>query len=116
MQHFQVLLWRQLCFYTLDSHLCYHTFMQKFTLVLLLFLTLLSAKDLQPIATLKASGLVSDIVEDKGLLYVATDAGIVDIIDLVSQKIVSQINFAPIHTTIGDDVPTRVHSVDRYQG
>ncbi len=89
--------------------------MQKFTLVLNLFLTLLSAKDLQPIATLEASGLVSDIVEDKGLLYVATDAGVVDIIDLVSQKIVSQIHFAPIHTAMGDDVPTRVHSVDRYQ-
>jgi len=89
--------------------------MQKLTLTFLLFYTLLIAKDIEPIATIEASGLVSDIVEDKGLLYVATDAGIVDIIDLVSQKIVSQIHFAPIHTAMGDDVPTRIHSVDRYQ-
>lgn len=90
--------------------------MQKLTLALLLFLTLLMAKDIQPIATLEASGLVSDIVEDNGLLYVATDAGVVDIVDLVSQKIVSQIFFAPIPTAMGEDVPTRVHSVDRFQG
>ena len=85
-------------------------------MILLLFVSTLSAKDIHPIATLEASGLVSDFVEDSGLLYVATDAGVVDIIDLVSQKIVNQIKFAPLHTAMGDTVPVRIHSIDRYQG
>jgi len=77
---------------------------------------LIDAEDITPIATIKASGLVSDFVEDSGYLYVATDAGSVDIIDLSRQKIVKQIILKPLKTAMGDMVPTRVHSVDRFQG
>ncbi len=84
------------------------------------FLTLFSftlcAKNISPITTIEASGLVSDFVEDTGYLYVATDAGVVDIIDLSSQKIVKQINIEPIKISTGEYVPARIHSVDRYQG
>jgi len=82
----------------------------------LLLFTTTHAKDIKPIATLQTSGLVSDFVEDTGLLYVATDAGVVDVIDLFSQKLVSQIHFKPIKTLMGDEVSVRVHSIDRYQG
>ena len=74
------------------------------------------AKDIKPIATLPVSGLVSDFVEDDGLLYVATDAGVVEVIDLFTQKVVNQIHFKPMKTFMGDFVPVRVHSVDRFQG
>ncbi|RRS32640.1 MAG: nitrate reductase [Epsilonproteobacteria bacterium (ex Lamellibrachia satsuma)] len=84
-------------------------------IILLLFLTV-NAKDLTPIATIKTSGLVTDFVEDHGYLYVATDAGIVDIIDLTTQKIVKKIIFEPLRTAMGDFVPARVHSIDRYHG
>ena len=77
---------------------------------------LIDAEDITPIATVKASGLVSDFVEDDGYLYVATDAGSVDIIDLSRQKIVKQIRLKPLKTAMGDLVSTRVHSVDRFQG
>ncbi|WP_295419835.1 WD40 repeat domain-containing protein [Sulfurovum sp.] len=80
-----------------------------------LFLTI-EAENITPIATVKASGIVSDFVEDSGYLYVATDAGSVDIIDLSTQKIVKQIRIEPFRTAMGDIVPARVHSVDRYQG
>ena len=86
-----------------------------FILLLILPLTL-NAKEIHPLTTIKTSGLVSDFVEDKGFLYVATDAGIVDIIDLSSQKIVRQIKFDPLPTAKGDMVPARVHSIDRYDG
>jgi len=89
-----------------------HTLILSF---ILLFSTL-HAKDIKPIATLQASGLVSDFIEDDGLLYVGTDAGVVDIIDLFSQKIVRQIKLAPLKTLMGDYVPVRIHSVDRYEG
>lgn len=74
------------------------------------------AKDISPIATIKTSGMVSDFAEDAGLLYVATDAGIVDIIDLSTQKTVRQIHFAPLLTAKGDYVPARIHSIDRAKG
>jgi len=90
--------------------------MHKIILSFLIFISTIHAKDIQPIATLEVSGLVSDFVEDNRLLYVATDAGVVDIIDLFSQQIVSQIKFDPIQTVMGDEVPTRVHSIDRFEG
>ena len=65
---------------------------------------------------LEVSGLVSDFLEDNRLLYVATDAGVVDIIDLFSQEIVSQIKFEPLVTMHGDKVDARVHSIDRLEG
>ena len=82
----------------------------------ILFFTTLYAKNIKPIVTIETSGLVSDFVEDGGYLYVATDAGVVDIIDLSSQKIVKQINFEPMETSTGEYVPTRIHSIDRFQG
>ncbi len=84
--------------------------------LLILFSSTLYTKEIHPITTIEASGLVSDFVEDAGYLYVATDAGVVDIIDLSSQKIVKQINFEPMETSTGEFIPTRIHSVDRFQG
>jgi len=90
--------------------------MSKILILFFLLLTLTYAQDIKPIATIQASGLVSDVVEDNGLLYVATDAGVVDIIDLFSQKIVSQIYFDPIKSVMEGNISARVHSIDRYQG
>jgi len=90
--------------------------MYKILISLFLLLNILYAKEIKPVATIEVSGLVSDFVEDSGLLYVATDAGSVDIIDLTSREIVRQIRFAPYQNVMGDLVPVRVHSVDRFQG
>ena len=83
---------------------------------LTLFTITLYAKNISPIVTMEASGLVSDFVEDAGYLYVATDAGVVDIIDLSTQKIIKQIHFEPMQISTGEYIPTRIHSVDRFQG
>jgi len=90
--------------------------MTKIAIFLLLLSSLHYAKDITPIATLKVSGLVSDFVKDGDYLFVATDEGIVEIIDLFTQKVVNQIQLEPLKTTMGDLVPARIHSVDRYQG
>ncbi len=90
--------------------------MYKIILTLILLFSTIVAKDLSPVAKIEASGLVSDFVEDGGFLYVATDAGSVDIIDLSIQKIVGKIKIAPLKTAMGDFVPARIHSVDRYKG
>jgi WD40 repeat protein len=90
-----------------------------FKIVILLFILpslALCAENIKPLVTIETSGIVSDFVEDGGYLYVATDAGVVDIVDLSSQKIVKQIHFAPMKTSTGEFVATRIHSIDRYKG
>ena len=81
----------------------------------ILFATTVYAKNITPLTTIEASGIVSDFVEDGGYLYVATDAGVVDIIDLSSQKIVNQIKLDPIQISTGEYIPARIHSIDRFQ-
>ncbi len=87
----------------------------------ILFLVLIGfgniyAKDIYPVATVEASGIVSDFIEENGLLYVATDAGCIDIIDLTTQKVVRKITIAPLKTAMGEFVPARIHSIDRFEG
>jgi len=86
------------------------------TALCILFTTTLYSKNIRPIVTIETSGIVSDFVEDVGYLYVATDAGVVDIIDLSSQKIIKQISFEPMEISTGEYIPTRIHSIDRFQG
>ena len=90
--------------------------MHKILIALLVSFSTLHAKNIPPVASIKVSGLVSDFVKDGNYLYVATDAGSVDIIDLFTREIVKQIRLEPIKTVRGDLVPTRIHSIDRFQG
>ena len=89
--------------------------MYRSLLILFLLFSSLSAKDIHPVETIEVSGLVSDFVEDSGYLYVATDAGIVDVIDLSSRKIVRQILMPSIDSVQNGKVPSRIHAIDRYQ-
>ena len=90
--------------------------MHRTFIVFLLLLSALHSKSITPVASIKVSGLVSDFVKDGNSLYVATNAGTVDIIDLFTREIVEQIKLAPLKTVMGDLIPARVHSVDRFQG
>jgi WD40 repeat protein len=90
--------------------------MYKTIFTLILLSSTLYSRDIFPVATIEASGLVSDFVEDNGFLYVATDAGSVDIIDLSTQKIVDKITIAALKTVRDVLVPARIHSVDRSKG
>jgi len=90
--------------------------MYKVTIIFFLLLSGAHSKDIQPINTLKVSGIVSDFVKDGNFIYVATDSGIVDIINIFSQKIVSQIHLPPINTAMQSSVASRIHSIDRQNG
>jgi WD40 repeat protein len=88
--------------------------MYKHFLFIFIFLSVLFAKDILPIAKIEVSGIVSDFVEDRGYLYVATDVGIVDIIDLSSRKIVKQIVLPPLISAQDGEIPARIHAIDRH--
>jgi len=90
--------------------------MPKILFLFTLLLLTSYAQDISPITTIKTSGLVSDFIEDNGYLYVATDEGTVDIIDLSKQEIVRKIHLPSLVTARGLTIPARVHSVDRSHG
>jgi len=90
--------------------------MYKTVFLLTLFIVTLYGQDIKPIATIYTSGLVSDFIEDNGYLYVATDEGTVDIIDLSKQEIIRKIRLPTLQTVKGKTIPARVHSVDRSHG
>ncbi len=74
------------------------------------------ARDIKPAFVMHTSGFVSDFVIDKDKLYAATDEGSVDIFSLRTQSLINQILFKPIRTEQGESIPTKVLSVDRYEG
>jgi len=84
--------------------------------IVFILTAIIYARDIKPIVTINTSGIVSDFVEDNGFLYVATDSGIVDIIDLSKEKIVKKIKLKPLTTAQGDVIPARIHAIDRYKG
>ena len=85
-------------------------------LVLVMTLSLFAVKPVNPVSHYSASGAVVDMIVDNGLIYCATDASGVDIIDLKSKKIIKQIKVDEIKDFMGDLVDTKVYSVDFMDG
>ncbi|MBN2824455.1 MAG: WD40 repeat domain-containing protein [Campylobacterales bacterium] len=78
----------------------------------LLLVNLLFA--LEPTHSYKASGGVTDMVYDKGKLYVATDASRIDIFDTTTQtKLQSNISVPQIKDFMGDTIESKIYSVDK---
>ena len=62
------------------------------------------------------SGFISDFVLDEDKIYVATDAGTVDIFALGSEKMIRQIVLKPIRSGRGEVIPARINRVDHLHG
>ena len=86
----------------------------KYIVLILIFLTTLNAKMLlKPEYTYKvSSGLVSDILYEKGLLYTATDVGNIEIFNTKSKKEIETIKLDKIKDFMGDKVPSKIFSLD----
>ena len=81
-------------------------------LFLTLFLLSFSLFALEPVKTYKADGSVVDMLVHDNLLYVSTDAGTVDIFDIKTAKNVKTISVEKIKDFVGDEVDSKVYSVD----
>ncbi|NOX46583.1 MAG: WD40 repeat domain-containing protein [Chlorobi bacterium] len=68
---------------------------------------------IEPVLKLKASGDVMDMVKEGGYLYAATDAGIVDVFDIPTGKLVKKITVPGMKDFMGDDMASKVYSVDK---
>ncbi len=72
----------------------------------------LNAKDLKPTFIYNGSGAVTDLVYQDSKLYSATAEGTIDIYDTKEQKLIKTISVPKIKDFVGDEVASKVYSVD----
>lgn len=84
----------------------------KTLLLFSLLLFSLSAKEISPAKIFKSSGFVNDFVVNADRLYVGNDAGIVDVFDIKSTKIIEQIALPPLTSSMNKIIPADILSVD----
>lgn len=84
----------------------------RFLCIAMIFFTFIEAKTLQPAHIYTGSGAVTDLVYQDGLLYSATAEGAVDIFNIQEQKLKQTITLPKIKDFTGDEVNSKVYSVD----
>ena len=80
----------------------------------MIFTVGLLAQNIKPYVIAQTSGSVTDFVIDNNLLYAATDEGKIDIIDIESGECTKQIKVPPTHDFMGDEIPSKIYSVDKF--
>jgi WD40 repeat protein len=90
--------------------------MKNILLVIVLFFTIISAKEIGPYKYVKASEAVTDFVKVDNLLIIGTEEGIIDIYDLEKDQLIDQIKLPKVKNIFGDDIRSLISSVDYYQG
>jgi len=88
----------------------------KLLIFFALLLTIVSAKEIYPTFKLKSMGLVNDFVVEKNIIYIANDAGTVDVFDLTTGKLINQIIIDLITDRMNVLVSPNVISVDYING
>ncbi len=87
--------------------------MKYIFLVLIFFTSLFGENLIEPQYIYKlSSGLVTDVLYAKKILYVATDDGKVEIFDTKSKKKIKKIKLKKIKDFMGDDVNSKIFSLD----
>lgn len=90
--------------------------MKNILLILLLFFTIISAKDITPYRYVQASEAVTDFVKADNLLIIGTEEGIIDVYDLEKDQRIDQIRLPKVKNIFGEDIRSLITSVDYYQG
>ena len=90
--------------------------MYKLLITISLLFSLNQAKEIHPTFKLKSMGLVNDFVVNENIIYIANDAGTVDVFDLNSGKIINQIIVDLLTTRMNNLVSPNIISVDYLNG
>jgi len=90
--------------------------MKNVLLILILFFTIASSKEIAPYRYVQASESVTDFVKIDDLLIIGTEEGIVDIYDLKKDKLIDQIKLPKEKNIFGNDIRSLITSVDYHQG
>ena len=81
-----------------------------------LFFNISFAKDIKPIFVLETRDLVYDFVLDGSKLYVSNAMGTIEVFDLFKQKKIDEIVLPPMFNVHGEQVTSKILSVDRHNG
>lgn len=87
----------------------------KTIFLLLLFLNILNAKDINANFTYIASGSVTDIVLKNEKLYVGTSASTIDIFDITTQEKIKSIRIPKIKDFMNEVIDSKIYSVDVFE-
>ena len=90
--------------------------MKTLLLIFLVFFSFIHAKKIYPTFKLESVGFVNDFIVHKSTIYVANDAGTVDVFDLVTGKMTNQIILDVVVTKMNDLQSAIVLSVDYLNG
>jgi WD40 repeat protein len=89
----------------------------KILIALFMVLSSLYASSVKmPQSTFRADGAVTDIVYKNAKLYVSTTAGMVDVFDTKTKKIITKIEVPKIKDFMGRESKAKIYSVDFYKG
>jgi WD40 repeat protein len=88
----------------------------RFLIIFILFFIELNAKELTPTFVYEGSGGVTDLVYKDAKLYSATAEGAVDIYDTKEQKLIQTIKVPMIKDFTGEEVASKIYSVDIMDG
>ncbi|MBL3520497.1 WD40 repeat domain-containing protein [Arcobacter lanthieri] len=78
-----------------------------------LFYIVLSAKEVTPSFSLKASGAITDFIVENNILYIGTTTSSIDIFSLEKKEKISSIKIPKIKDFLGDIIDTKIFSVDK---
>lgn len=88
----------------------------KTLLILIFFTHFAHAKDIYPTFILISKGHVLDFVYENAKLYVANDAGSIEVFDLTKQEKVDEIIVPKLITSKNETIAAKIISIDRYKG
>ena len=74
------------------------------------------ASDFTPVAEIEAKGTVKDIKTKDKNLYIATDAGLVQVYDMERKKFTKELKLPDVKDFMGDMIPPKIFSVDVMDG
>lgn len=87
---------------------------RMFKSILLSFLSVIALQlfAIEPQYTIRAKGAVTSIYVHNEKLYVATDAGVVEIFNWEENKVIGKIELPKIKDFMGDEIPPKIYSID----
>lgn len=88
----------------------------KYFFIFLLSSLYISAKEIKPIFILETRDLVYDFVLDGSHLFASNAMGTIEVFDLFKQKKIDEIVLPPMYNVYGEQVTSKILSVDRFNG
>lgn len=90
--------------------------MKKILLISVFLISAWAKSITMPTTSYLADGSVTDMKIDKGSLYVATGASVIDVFNIKTKKIIHKINISKIKDFMGDTIDSKIYSVDVLDG